>query len=101
MVAFTIVIVFAILGLLIAIVLIKVNNKVRYQTTTSSNDAFNKFILNVSGAVYSMKMLNFYQYSGNAFLSSIFYGVASNYSYSNITNAMGNMVLNYDISALT
>lgn len=92
--SFTFIIVVLLFAVLIAAILVKLNNQNTYLNTLSINAAFNKFMMTVTKAIYAMKMLNFYSYSKNTYLATVFLtgNVASNV---NITSTMDQLVVNF------
>lgn len=96
---FTVVVVALLLGALLATALIKLNNQRVSLSTININSAFNQFLLTVTNQVVAMKYLNYYQYTNNATMASRFFSTAA--SNVNITTAMDNLVVNFDITAIT
>ena len=97
--AFTIIIVLLLLAVLIAAILVKLSNQDTYLNTLSINTAFNKFLMTVSRAIFFAKLLNFYQLNNNAFMANVFLNYLANSV--NITSTMDQLVVNFEIGAIT
>lgn len=84
---------------LLAAIFIKLNNQNVYLNTIKVNTAYNDFILLMTSSVTTMKSLNYYMFTNNTSLGNVFYNITAGYV--NITSAMDNLVVNFDISAIT
>ena len=70
--SFTFIIVIILLAVLITAILVKLSNQNTYLNTLNINTSFNKFMMNTSRAVYFAKFLNYYSFSKNPILPSVF-----------------------------
>lgn len=97
--AFTFIVVLVLLGLLIAAIIVKQNNQDTYQKALNINTSFNTFMIAVVRAVFSVKFLNFYSFSKITSIANVFLGYFRYFS--NIINLMDQLVVNFDINAIT
>lgn len=86
-------------GIIIAAMLVKVSKQDMYLSTLNINSAFHAFLMAVSKAVYTVKVVNYYQFSNNPFFANFFLAGLS--SYNNITSLMDRLVVNFDIGSIT
>lgn len=96
---FTIAMVVLLLGALLAAALIKANKQDLTLATVRINNSFNKFMIMLARQVDTMKKVNYLAYTNNTELATNMFRLASQMV--NITVAMDNLVVNFDINSIT
>lgn len=96
---FTILIIILLIAIFLATVFVKLNNQKTYLNTITYNKLFNTLIFSISNTIYNFKMANFYQYTANTTLAPAYLALASKYS--NVSRAMDNFVINFDVNSIT
>jgi hypothetical protein len=96
---FTFGMILLLLGALLAAILIKLGNQNLSLSTININSAFNSFLLTVANEVSVMKSINYDVFTGNTYLAGILFNVAAGGV--NITTAMDNLVVNFNINSIT
>ena len=96
---FTIAMAVLLLAALLAAALIKASNQDLSLATVRINSSFNQFMMMLTGQVVTMQRVNYLAYTNNTEMATALFQFAP--ALANITAAMDNLVVNFDINSIT